>query len=536
MRDYTAILWICLVLIGCGQGADRSGVAADIAIHNGDDQGAAVVDAVADSAHEDVAGMDALGRDAGCSDAVACIPSWSYHDHWALPTGKRVDSTLCVSAFLPAASTASVDEFYTALGSLGVGTVRHGVQWAQIQPTSTTWSWAATDQRLATAAAHGVDVVMMLGYGTPWASKAGAAAKDAYFPPDDPSTFATFAGAAAARYGDKVRGFEIWNEPNAGYRFWKGTAKGLSGDPVAYADLFLLAASAIRAKSPSVPVAFGSLFFLPQVIIGAHDFIAQALTARPALASSIDTLSWHPYAKYPPTAPPEFDEPPLAGTLTSVAIDKTAVMLRAQLEAAGILGPRLWVTELGWPNLTPLDEDAVAAFLTRSWVLLLSEGVELLCWYTLFDYDKPAVIPWEGVFGLFRRGPDGALVRKAAADALTQLHHQLGDTFYAGTQPGRLLSVEGGPLPANVDIRHHVFATMPTHPGYLPQKNVHVIWRADGDVHGKSMQVRLRRSFGVATWIENPDGSASGLIHDGTSVALDVGGTPIFVVEVLGPP
>jgi hypothetical protein len=75
-----------------------------------------------------------------------------------------------------------------------------------------------------------------------------------YAPPDDPQDFADFAAAVARRYGNRVRYYQLWNEPNV-YPEW-GT---YPISPEEYAELLHAGAQAVRAADPDAVILLGAL-------------------------------------------------------------------------------------------------------------------------------------------------------------------------------------------------------------------------------------------------------------------------------------
>ena len=130
--------------------------------------------------------------------------------------------------------------------------------------------------------AAGVELIAVLGYGTPWASS--LTEDDDKFPPDDPADFGSFVTAVAEHYTDRIQSYELWNEPNAGYRFFKPE---MHGDAAHFADILQSGAQAIRTTCPSCEVISGGLFFHEQLINGAVEFTHDMLTARPDGAARI---------------------------------------------------------------------------------------------------------------------------------------------------------------------------------------------------------------------------------------------------------
>jgi hypothetical protein len=304
-----------------------------------------------------------------------------------------------------------------ALRETGVRELRHDLRWNYVQAARDAWDWTTEDAWVA--AAEGFEVIAMLGYGNEWAS--GEA--DSFYPPDDPADFAAFAAAAADRYD--LHRWEVWNEPNAGYRFWKvGDPPALSGDPVGYAALFVAAAEALPADDE---VEIGGTFFHDQGIIGGPEFVADAIAADPRVLELADALAVHPYTLYPPRVGPEEDEG-----------DETPLVDMLDEMHAAAPGLPLTITEAGWPSFDEVDEDEQADLLLREFALAQADGVKDVCWYTLEDGDDPDNP--EADFGLYR---DGAVDRKPAGDAYAALADAIDGTDCNGRAEAALGLADG---------------------------------------------------------------------------------------------
>lgn len=307
---------------------------------------------------------------------------------------------LCVSVQLDRWNADHRATMVTALQDMGVRELRHDLMWSYVESARGVYDWTSEDAWVDAADAGGFDVIAMTAYGNAWASADPAA--DAYYPPDDPADFANFAALAAARYPGITR-YEIWNEPNAGYRFWKvGDPPAISGDPVGYAALFTPAADAIHAAQPEAEVQIGGTFFLPTGIIGGVEFVSEAAASDDRFLESADALAYHPYTTYPPRNGPEADE----------GDEEPIWQMQADMRDASAGTLPLAITEAGWPSWGTVDEEEQAALLLRGFALAQADGVKDYCAYTLEDYedtDNP-----EGAFGLYRYG---ATERKPAGDA-----------------------------------------------------------------------------------------------------------------------
>ena len=289
----------------------------------------------------------------------------------------EVEPDLCVARGL-STSTGNLQTAYDVLGDLGVTSVRGGVHWHRVEPTPGAFDFSAFEPVIDELLSMDIEPLSLLAYGNPWASSDPDA--DPYYPPDDPADFAAYAGATAAHFAGRIPRYEIWNEQNAGYRFWK---PDLSGDPVAYGALFALAADAIHDADPAAEVYIGGTFFHDQFIIGALEFLA---AMGPDAWAAADGLAFHPYTFYPPTVPPEYagDSPTSLG-LGEVPLVDMIAQLRAVATEAGRPDLPLVVTEFGWPTWGEVDAAEQADWAERSVLLGLSQGVGTWCGYTIFN-------------------------------------------------------------------------------------------------------------------------------------------------------
>lgn len=286
---------------------------------------------------------------------------------------------------------------WETLRGLGVHRVRREIFWRDVEPRAGEFRWERYDALVAEATAAGVSLLAVLAYGNPWASSVPGATD--YHPPDDPRTFARYAAEAARRYGDRIRDWEVWNEPNAGFRFWRTRA---GGDPRAFGALVRAAHDAVRAVHPTARVAFGGTVFLPQVIPGGVAFTRDAFDANPGLAPSLSAFAMHAYTLYPPRVSPEF-----AGPRELPHVEKVQEMAAA-ITAAGYDPARpIWITEVGWPVTSTITEELQARYLTRTVLLSALAGVDGVWLYELGDGPSRTddLVP-EDSFGIFRYDPD----------------------------------------------------------------------------------------------------------------------------------
>lgn len=310
------------------------------------------------------------------------------------------------------------------LSATGARVVRLDFRWADVEPERGRFDFTAYDPMVEAAEAAGLEVLALLGYGVPWATSAPGA--DELYPPDDPADFARYATEVVRHYAGRITRFEIWNEPNGGYRFWKPLA---NGDAAAFAELQAMAAAAMRAECPGCTIYSAGLFFQEQLINGALEFTNDMLTARSDAFDDIDAFALHPYALYPPKAGPTEE----GASRSYPGMDGD---VRELLAMHGLELP-IAVTEVGWPVHGEVDEDEQARLLSRAILVGAALGWDPLCWYNVTDGPRHGSIPPEDDFGLYRFGsedPEQPIDPKPARDAFAWLSVIGRDAVFAGVR------------------------------------------------------------------------------------------------------
>jgi len=301
---------------------------------------------------------------------------------------------------------------------MGVHLVRRDLHWTAIEPEKGVFDWTLPDRVLEATDAVGGETLGLLVYGNPWAT---ADSDDSMTPPDDPADFANYAAAVAEQYQGRIRRYEVWNEENAGIRFWKPEE-----DPVAYAELLVEAADRIHEVDPTAQVSLGGLFH-PELAFytPGPEFLEAVFDAQPDLAQHIDAVAFHPY-RYPFTEPEEQD--------TQESMFDAICGMYSLMDDHGGGDLELWITELGWHTAADalfagVDEEEQAAYLVRSAVIALSQGIPVYNWYTFRDGGDDSE-DQEDMFGLHGHDADPLddepAPPKLAADAYTVMSTQLG--------------------------------------------------------------------------------------------------------------
>ena len=138
-----------------------------------------------------------------------------------------------------------------AAGMAGANIMRCGIPWGGIQPSENEWRWEMLDQLVETYAEQNVEVLCLVGFTPAWAATVPTPENEWLIwsrKPPELDAWRRYIRRAAERYKDKIRFWEIWNEPNHG--FFKGT-------PAEYVELLKIAYEEIKAVNPDACVMNG---------------------------------------------------------------------------------------------------------------------------------------------------------------------------------------------------------------------------------------------------------------------------------------
>jgi hypothetical protein len=229
-----------------------------------------------------------------------------------------------------------------ALVAAHVGIVRDVFYWAGIELAPGFYDFSSTDQYVADAARHGIQVLPVLLMAPSFRSAAPANPRHGFYPPKDPNDMGAFAAVLAKRYGPDgdfwtqhpdvpkvpIRAWQVWNEPNL-LAYW---ATGPS--PAEYAALLKATADGLRSVDPGADVVTAGL---------PYSKLAKTLTPERFLLGmyaagakgSFNTLAVHPYSD----------------TVSRMVV--ALKRIRRVLKRGGDSGVPIWVTEVGWASSGP---------------------------------------------------------------------------------------------------------------------------------------------------------------------------------------
>jgi len=161
---------------------------------------------------------------------------------------------LGVNAELTQYATEELTHQYELMQQAHITWVRQLVRWDEIETQEGQFNWEAWDTIVATIQDYpDLDLVVVLVNSPAWARNANESDSPTA-PPDDPSTFARFASLFAARYGQTIDYYQIWDEPNL-----TAAWGNLPPRAVDYAALLQAAYTAIHAADSGAMVIAAAL-------------------------------------------------------------------------------------------------------------------------------------------------------------------------------------------------------------------------------------------------------------------------------------
>ena len=178
---------------------------------------------------------------------------------------------------------------YQLAAQLGVKWARCQTGWACTEKTRGQFDFGWLDEVVDGLLKIGIQPWFNLGYGNPLYTPKADATAVGWVPVFDEAAmdgWKTFAGKIADHFRDRVRHYEIWNEPNI-TNFWKPGKP----DAASYVKLVAQTAPLIRQRVPNAVIIGGAFAGIPL------DYIKQCLET--GLAKHIDKMSYHPYRPTP---------------------------------------------------------------------------------------------------------------------------------------------------------------------------------------------------------------------------------------------
>lgn len=224
------------------------------------------------------------------------------------------------------------------LRAVGFGWVRQRIDWGEVEALPAHYDWTTSDALIASISASGLTPVIVLDGSPAWArdTRDQLLEAPATAPPADPQTFARFAAEFASRYGNQVRYYQLWDEPNIAPHWGNHWI-----DPVGYAQLLIAASSAIRSADSDAVILTAALAPTAdrgQLAIDEVYFLQRMIAA--GAAPWFDALAIQPLG---------FGHAPSDSrqSLQRLNFQRAALIRRALIDA-GMGDKPIWAVRFGW--------------------------------------------------------------------------------------------------------------------------------------------------------------------------------------------
>jgi hypothetical protein len=240
------------------------------------------------------------------------------------------------------------------LKQMGAATDRTDFWWGIIEPSKGQHDWWRTDWMIDYYRQRAVEPLPILSYNAAWMGDVSP------HTPQDFADYADYVRATVARYSNRVRCWEIWNEPNI-ETFWKPR-----GNVEHYTQLLIAAYRAAKEVDSTCTIVGASTSMTDVNFIDG--------IAKHGGIHSMDVVSFHPYS--------HSDGP------MQMHLARQIQNVRSTMERHGRPGIPLWITEMGWQAdvRKPAEVEKQARYLVQSHVIAAAEGVERLYWFSLQDW------------------------------------------------------------------------------------------------------------------------------------------------------
>ncbi|MDB5078966.1 MAG: hypothetical protein JWP00_890 [Chloroflexi bacterium] len=283
------------------------------------------------------------------------------------PFGMNVHA---VSRYIPNGSGDDYGMPFQQAKNMGVGWTREEISWDRVEPKPGQWNWGFADKAVNASLSRGIQILGLLEYNV---NRSGGGNATISHTMPELNAWKTYVRQVVTRYKDKIRYWQIWNEPQDPVFF-------ASADPGQYAQLLAASYDTIKAIDPGLKVV--SAGFVP--VSNGIDWMEQMIAAGGR--DKFDILGIHPYVNDPTPNVPGGSMSPERGYWLS------AGMNLAQGLAARLGNRPIWATELGFntENTDPNRHNKVspeqqANYLVRTYAMGLSTNVQKYFVYQFHD-------------------------------------------------------------------------------------------------------------------------------------------------------
>jgi hypothetical protein len=248
----------------------------------------------------------------------------------------------------------AVERAVKMMREAGVGFVRVDFLWDDIEPQPGVFNFEKYDRIVEITARHGIKVLGILDYVAAWASPDGK-----WNAAPDTQLFVNYAAKVISRYKDKVKHWEVWNEPDSSV-YWE-PQDGMKRYCVFLKEVYIAA----KAIDPQCVVLNGGL---------AHGLSSVNRLYDNGAAKYFDIMNVHYFAS-----------PLHKGTLKGV--ERFPQLVYKIMCRNGDAAKKIWVTETGCPGV--------------------KRGLKVNYWWLGKNPDEATQAKWvEGVYSALLKSPN----------------------------------------------------------------------------------------------------------------------------------
>jgi len=216
--------------------------------------------------------------------------------------------------------------------------VRQRFPWSEIEPRPDDYYWQPWDRIVELVEAHGLELIAVLDGAPGWA-RAESDADNPLAPPEDVSTYASFLGVFARRYGEAVDCYQVWDQPNIAPHWGAGDV-----DPGGYVELLKASWAELKENDDGAVVLGGAL--APNLEPGGRNMSDVEFLRRMYRAGAgeyFDVLAAKPYGFWSGPDDRRVDR--------NVLNYSRLILQREEMVRNGDEGKPVWAVELGWNAL-----------------------------------------------------------------------------------------------------------------------------------------------------------------------------------------
>jgi len=263
----------------------------------------------------------------------------------------------------------------------GIRWIRIDLYWSDLEREKGNFDFSEIDRIVDYSLGNGLSILGVLSSTPGWSNNN----QGINYPPDNIDDWKNFVSITARRYKDKIRYWNIWNEPNVEKFFAPGKA-------VFVKDIFLPAAESIRKESPLSLIAGPELAHLEGQGSEWYFWLKYILTE---CSQYIDIVSHHIYKNTGVYA--IFESLEIGENITPSVKDV--------IKDSGFSSAPFWITETGWDTELFSEEEQGNRYLEFLQEMEKRNYPDKIFFYQIIDDATPGIRPWGIIKSNFTEKP-----------------------------------------------------------------------------------------------------------------------------------